>query len=178
MVLGGWYSDVRFYTNVGTNPSPVFNSYIYLVMPDSQAYLNGNPPRINFTDWDGDSDLDMITCDYYGSVFLRENITPSYIEEHNVSMPGANTFRISPNPAANVVIATAFLSDPGFLRIDLYSVDGRLIATPVQRVIDAGEHDITWNLYAYDQQEMPNGVYIVKLTTNTAVLSEKIVVIR
>ncbi|NIW41771.1 MAG: hypothetical protein GWN14_17245, partial [candidate division Zixibacteria bacterium] len=24
MVLGGWYSDVRFYTNVGTNANPVF----------------------------------------------------------------------------------------------------------------------------------------------------------
>ena len=82
MILGGWYSDVRFYANVGTNANPVFTNYIYLVMPDSQNFLNGNPPRINFADWDGDTDLDMITCDYYGSVFLRENITPQTVTEN------------------------------------------------------------------------------------------------
>lgn len=81
LVLGEWYSSVRLYANVGTDTNPVFNTFINLVQPDSSSYLNGNPPRINFTDWDGDGDLDMITCDYYGSVFLRRNITPTGVEE-------------------------------------------------------------------------------------------------
>ena len=81
LVLGEWYSSVRFYTNVGTDTNPVFEDYVNLVQPDSSTYLNGNPPRVNFTDWDGDGDLDMITCDYYGSVFLRRNITPAALEE-------------------------------------------------------------------------------------------------
>jgi len=76
LVLGEWYSSVRLYSNVGTDSNPVFNTYVNLVEPDPVNYSNGNPPRINFTDWDGDGDLDMITCDYYGSVFLRENTTP------------------------------------------------------------------------------------------------------
>ena len=62
LILGEWYSSVRFYTNVGTNNDPVFENFIYLVDPDSQQFLNGNPPRVNFTDWDGDNDLDMITA--------------------------------------------------------------------------------------------------------------------
>ena len=81
LVLGEWYSSVRLYSNVGTDTNPLFNTYINLVQPDPDSFLNGNPPRINFTDWDGDGDLDMITCDYYGSVFLRENITPAGVEE-------------------------------------------------------------------------------------------------
>jgi len=81
LVLGEWYSSVRLYTNVGTDSSPVFNTYVNLVEPDPVNFSNGNPPRVNFTDWDGDADLDMITCDYYGSVFLRENITPPGTEE-------------------------------------------------------------------------------------------------
>ena len=81
LVLGEWYSSVRFYANVGTDTNPVFNTYINLVQPDPDSFLNGNPPRINFTDWDGDGDLDMITCDYYGSVFVRRNITPAGVEE-------------------------------------------------------------------------------------------------
>jgi hypothetical protein len=81
LVLGEWYSSVRFYANIGTDTNPVFNTFINLVQPDPDSFSNGNPPRINFTDWDGDGDLDMITCDYYGSVFLRENITPAALEE-------------------------------------------------------------------------------------------------
>ena len=81
LVLGEWYSSVRLYANVGTDTNPGFAGYINLVEPDPDSFLNGNPPRVNFTDWDGDGDRDMITCDYYGSVFLRRNITPIGIAE-------------------------------------------------------------------------------------------------
>jgi hypothetical protein len=81
LVLGEWYSSVRLYRNVGTDTNPVFNTFVNLVEPDPDSFLNGNPPRVNFTDWDGDGDLDMITCDYYGSVFLRRNITAAGTEE-------------------------------------------------------------------------------------------------
>jgi hypothetical protein len=81
LVLGEWYSSVRLYSNIGTDTNPVFNTFVNLVDPDPVNFINGNPPRINFTDWDGDGDLDMITCDYYGSVFLRRNITPAGVEE-------------------------------------------------------------------------------------------------
>jgi len=81
LVLGEWYSSVRLYSNVGTDTNPVFNTFVNLVQPDPDSFLNGNPPRVNFSDWDGDGDLDMITCDYYGSVFLRENITAAGVEQ-------------------------------------------------------------------------------------------------
>ena len=76
LVLGEWYSSVRLYINVGSDTNPTFTTYVNLVQPDTDSFSNGNPPRVNFTDWDGDGDLDMLTCDYYGSVFLRENVTP------------------------------------------------------------------------------------------------------
>jgi hypothetical protein len=81
LVLGEWYSSVRLYSNVGTDTNPVFAESVNLVEPDPDSFSNGNPPRINFADWDGDGDLDMITCDYYGSVFLRRNITPAGVAE-------------------------------------------------------------------------------------------------
>jgi hypothetical protein len=81
LVLGEWYSSVRFYRNVGADSAPLFTGYDTLVPADPDSFLNGNPPRVNFTDWDGDTDMDMITCDYYGSVFLRRNITQTGVEE-------------------------------------------------------------------------------------------------
>jgi hypothetical protein len=79
LVLGEWYSSVRFYRNTGTNANPTFSGFINLVPPDPDSFSNGNPPRLNLVDWDGDADLDMVTCDYYGSVFLRRNVTPTAI---------------------------------------------------------------------------------------------------
>jgi len=58
LVLGEWYSSVRFYHNTGPDSAPVFSTYVNLVAPDSSTYLNGNPPRFCFADWDGDLDLD------------------------------------------------------------------------------------------------------------------------
>jgi hypothetical protein len=79
LVLGEWYSSIRFYRNSGTNGNPLFTNFVNLVPPDPDSFRNGNPPRIAFADWDGDTDTDLITCDYYGWVTLRENITPSGI---------------------------------------------------------------------------------------------------
>ena len=105
LVLGEWYSSVRLYSNVGTDTNPVFNTFINLVEPDPDSFSNGNPPRVNFTDWDGDGDLDMISCDYYGSVFLRRNITPAGLEERYEPQTSR------PTPHATLVRGVLLLGD-------------------------------------------------------------------
>ncbi|MBM3331582.1 VCBS repeat-containing protein [candidate division WOR-3 bacterium] len=105
LVLGEWYSSVRLYRNIGTDTNPVFNTYVNLVQPDPDSFLNGNPPRVNFTDWDGDADLDMITCDYYGSVFLRENITPPGVEERY--QPQASSHKLQATLVRGVLLLPA-----------------------------------------------------------------------
>ena len=178
MILGGWYSDVRFYTNVGTNSNPVYSSYIYLVLPDSNTYLNGNPPRINFTDWDGDSDLDMITCDYYGSVFLRENITPPGIDEYQTEVKTIDKFTVTPNPAKTRVRFGYSLIAPVHARIDVYSIDGTLIMTPFERNYDAGNMGLTWDISTIDRTKLPNGVYFVSLAAGDERQTQKLLIIR
>ncbi len=178
MILGGWYSDVRFYTNVGTNSNPIYNSYIYLVLPDSSTYLNGNPPRLNFTDWDGDSDLDMITCDYYGSVFLRENITPPGIIENNAQMITLGAFTITPNPVKQRAAFKYQLTKDALVRADVYSIDGTLITSPFKKYNGAGEVHFTWDIGTIDRNKLPNGVYFVRLTSGTEVQTQKLLIIR
>jgi hypothetical protein len=85
LLLGEWYSSIRFYQNSGAPGSPLFTTYTNLVPPDPDSFRNGNPPRIALADWDGDTDLDMITCDYYGWVTLRENITTTAVNEREAT---------------------------------------------------------------------------------------------
>ncbi len=174
MVLGGWYSDIRFYANTGTNANPAFEEYIYLVLPDSQTFLNGNPPRIAFADWDGDSDLDMITCDYYGSVFLRENVTPTGVAEHGSQVIQSHEFTFSPNPAVNRVVFRSRLAESGMVKVDVYTVDGRRVASPFGDYVGPGEFECIWDI----DQNLPNGVYLVKLRTGSGLLTQKLLLMR
>lgn len=158
MILGGWYSDVRFYSNTGTNANPVFTTYTYLVNPDSSSYSNGNPPRLNFTDWDGDGDLDMITCDYYGSVFLRRNVTTTGVTENDEPAQGNTIFSVTPNPTAGPCHFQIRLSSPCFIRTDVYSAAGLHVASPFAIDALAGDHRFDW-----DPRGLPDGVYFIRI---------------
>jgi hypothetical protein len=183
MILGGWYSDVRFYTNVGTNASPVFTNYIYLVQPDSQNYSNGNPPRINFTDWDGDGDLDMITCDYYGSVFLRENVTPQSVVENTTGAIESIGLTVTPNPFSTTTQIRYLIHDTEYLignaTLRVYDTEGRLVKSfnTVSSVQDQ-ESRISWSGSDDANRKLGSGVYFVTLRTNRGTLTEKILITR
>jgi hypothetical protein len=151
LVLGEWYSSVQFYTNVGTDTNPVFTGHVYLVQPDPDSFLNGNPPRVNFTDWDGDADLDMITCDYYGSVFLRRNITSAGAEDRNE--PQAS----SPKLQATLVRGVLFLPRDMTESPD----DSDRVPRPV--LLDAAGRAVLYLAQgANDVSELSPGVYFVR----------------
>jgi hypothetical protein len=159
LVLGEWYSSVRLYANVGTDTNPVFTTYINLVEPDPDSFLNGNPPRVNFTDWDGDGDMDMITCDYYGSVFLRRNITQTGAEEPRQPQTSSR------KPQATVVRGVLFLP-PSFSthRSALITPDGRKVMS-----LHPGANDVSG---------LSPGVYFVRAVSRepSAVDCQRVVI--
>lgn len=193
MVLGGWYSDVRFYTNVGTNANPAFTNYIYVVDPDSQNYSNGNPPRLNLTDWDGDGDLDMITCDYYGSVFLRENVTPTAIAENNDQSATQMNLTITPNPFHHqTTIRFTISARPASqgeagdsrsmienTRLSIYDASGRLLKSlnPESGIMDHAS-SISWDGTDQANRVLGSGVYFVTLRVGTSIQTEKVLITR
>ena len=183
MILGGWYSDVRFYTNVGTNANPVYTSYIYIVQPDSQNFSNGNPPRLNFTDWDGDGDLDMITCDYYGSVFYRENVTPTGITENHEQLATPLNLTITPNPFHHQTEIRYSIHDTGYSMNDLilriFDATGRLVKS-INTIssIENQESRIFWDGTDDANRELDAGVYFVSLEVRSEVQTQKLLLIR
>jgi hypothetical protein len=151
LVLGEWYSSVRLYGNVGTDTNPVFTSYINLVEPDPDSFLNGNPPRVNFTDWDGDGDLDMITCDYYGSVFLRRNITPTGVEE--AMSDGRETMHVGTTIARGVL----------FLPRDMTELTGNSGRVPRPALLNAaGRMVLALRSGPNDISHLAPGIYFVR----------------
>jgi hypothetical protein len=176
LVLGEWYSSVRLYHNTGTDANPVFASFVNLVPPDPDSFLNGNPPRVNFTDWDGDGDLDMITCDYYGSVFLRRNITPVAVGEAGSSRVGI-ALSIAPNPVTNRAFFSIRVAHAGVVDVGVYSSAGRRIATPWHGYARAGELCLRCDMRAV-RNAVSDGVCLVRVRAGTEVLGGKLLLTR
>ena len=176
LVLGEWYSSVRFYHNAGPDSNPVFTNFVNLVPPDPDSFLNGNPPRISFADWDGDRDLDMITCDYYGSVFLRRNSTPVAVSEAGSSPVGV-TLSIVPNPVTNRAIFSIRVAHPGIVDVGIYTSAGRLIATPWHRYAGAGELRLSCDM-GIIANAVSDGVCLVRVRTSAGVVGGKFLLAR
>lgn len=173
LILGEWYSSVRLYHNYGTNTTPSFNGFTYLVLPDSSGYSNGNPPRVAFSDWDGDGDLDMVTCDYYGGVFLRRNVTPSGTYESSGPEMIDAALTVTPNPSSGPFQIQVRSDRTVNVQVDIYSAAGALIASPFRGEVKTNGVSFHW-----DPGRLPDGVYFIQTTSGLKTQTRKITVVR
>jgi hypothetical protein len=168
LILGEWYSSIRLYHNYGTNPEPLFLDFDTLVTADPDSFLNGNPPRIALCDWDGDTRIDMVTCDYYGSVFLRRNVTPTAVAE----LPGLApvSVEISPNPATGAVR----FAWPGAAarRVSVYDGAGRL----VRDFVSPAGSGLSWDLCDRSGRSVAAGIYLARVETTAGSSTDVLVV--
>ncbi|MBK8565989.1 MAG: T9SS type A sorting domain-containing protein [Saprospiraceae bacterium] len=85
-----------------------------------------------------------------------------------------NTFNLEvfPNPAENTVRFSFELAHPTDLRLDLLTVDGRLVKTVLDGKTASGSH-----LVKVDVSEMASGVYVYRLTSVAGVSVGRILVV-
>ena len=177
LVLGEWYSSVRLYHNTGPDSAPVFSSYVNLVAPDSSTYLNGNPPRFCFADWDGDGDLDMISCDYYGSVFLRSNVPPTAVGESG-SARAASGLLVFPNPATGAACIEYSVARPGPVTFAIYGSTGTLVRTLPASGKAHQASRVIWDCRDLSGRAVPAGAYWCRLVTPEGSSAVRITVAR
>ena len=60
----------------------------------------------------------------------------------------------------------------GKVRMDVFNLQGRLVATLVDRTMDAGEHNVLW--YAAGQ---PSGAYMVLISVGGRVLTGRMMLV-
>jgi flagellar hook assembly protein FlgD len=64
-----------------------------------------------------------------------------------------------PNPFASSTTIQFNLAEPGAVRLEIYDVIGRKVATLVDGSLSAGTHAVSW-----DGSSVPNGIYFYTLT--------------
>jgi agmatine/peptidylarginine deiminase len=79
----------------------------------------------------------------------------------------------SPNPVSGATEFRYELASPCRVRLDIFTVSGRHVATLVDRLEAAGDHVMRW-----ESGSMPAGVYFYTLSAGGAVESRKMVLLR
>jgi hypothetical protein len=78
-----------------------------------------------------------------------------------------------PSPASDAVTIGFTLSEDGRVELSVYDLSGRRVATPVAGELTAGRHEVGW-----DCAEVPSGVYLYRLTTDSGSVTRRLVVSR
>lgn len=94
--------------------------------------------------------------------------------EHRQTLPGAFALDQNyPNPF-NVSTRISFsIPVEGLVRLKVYDLLGRDVATLVNEVRRSGSYEITW-----DAKDLPSGVYICRLTHGNLTISRKLLLLR
>jgi hypothetical protein len=77
----------------------------------------------------------------------EENINPSYCSVYPNPFIGQTTFNIQ-------------LQDPAHVNLVVHNNMGQTIATIVDKFMDDGEHQVTWNA-----EDLPAGIYFYRIST-------------
>jgi hypothetical protein len=82
-----------------------------------------------------------------------------------------------PNPATTRVTLAFELPGATDARVDIYSVDGRRVATPFAGRRDAGRHTLDWACSDAAGRRLAAGVYVAVLTAGAFHRSQRVVVL-
>ncbi len=83
-----------------------------------------------------------------------------------------------PNPFNPSTELSFMLAQPGSVRLQIYSVQGRLVATLVNGELAAGRHDVTWRGLDDSGRAVASGAYIVRLDADGDTQSRRITLMK
>lgn len=117
----------------------------------------------------------IFACGYNGNIVRYGNPAPSAIEiETSLSIPEQhNLIQNYPNPFNPSTTIDYAVSKACHIHIQIYNLVGQKIATLVNHDQPVGSYQITWNA-----ENIPGGIYFVRMTTNNFSTVRKLLLIK
>ncbi|MCC6476919.1 T9SS type A sorting domain-containing protein, partial [bacterium] len=109
---------------------------------------------------------------YIDDVAILEG--PTSIDPGETAIPERLTFEQNfPNPFNGPTIFNFSLPQRANAKLDIYSLDGRLVTTLVDETLDAGAHVIRWTPLS-----LASGMYLARLSTSGSSLTKKMLYLK
>jgi hypothetical protein len=88
------------------------------------------------------------------------------------------SMNISPNPASDKISVEFNISNSGLTKIDVIDMNGKVIAEIFNGYLSAGNQFASWNLRDNTNQNVSNGVYLIRLQSPKQILVKQVSIIK
>ena len=85
-------------------------------------------------------------------------------------------FKVWPSPAFKNLLMEYTLPKKSQVTIELFNIEGKPVAVPVNTVKNKGINRTTWNLTGFSGKKLKTGLYLIKLTSGKRVAVKKILI--
>jgi hypothetical protein len=114
-----------------------------------------------------------------GRLYCFDSSDPTGVDDSEIDVPSACVLlQNRPNPLNPLTTLTYFLAAPGHVRLAIYDVEGRLVATVVDDSGQRGRGSAVWNGKDGNGEAVSSGVYFARLEAGGGVDTRKITLIR
>ena len=126
---------------------------------------------------DGSGDTDFDSWNYYGNAQGAQfsiQVT-STVGVEDLPIAGVALDPAQPNPFVTHSRIEYSLAAAGPVRLEVFDLNGRHLATLVSETLPPGRHATTWNGRADNGRKVASGVYFVRLQAAGKTLSQRVV---
>ena len=109
---------------------------------------------------------------------INGHFTYSSVIQINASNANSYRVNIAPNPSSNVTTISFSLPQSGKISLKIVDQFGRLITVLASGDMQAGKHEIKWELNMPDSRPVPAGIYFLRMETENYSETKKISVIK
>jgi hypothetical protein len=114
-----------------------------------------------------------------GRLYCFDSSDPTGVDDPEIDVPGACVLlQNRPNPLNPLTTLTYFLAAPGHVRLAIYDLEGRLVATVVDDSGQRGRGSAVWNGRDGRGEAVASGVYFARLEAGGGADTRKITLIR
>lgn len=132
--------------------------------------IDVNGPLLDAVFLDSDGDI----RDHFQITKGSQTDAPQVVKSPDAGLSLATA---APNPFSSQTTFNFFLPSPGQIRLVVYDVAGRLVATLADERKDQGQHHVEWNGKDSSGNRIPSGAYFVQLESNGERRTQKVVVL-
>ena len=109
---------------------------------------------------------------------VNDPLQESTLLENPTEVPEINTMLVSPNPFIDRLNIKLDLVEPQAITLNIFDLNGKLIAQIFQGQLSAGQHQFNWNISDSPNGHLAPGLYLVQSKSAKGIQNQKVTLVR